>query len=313
MTTHEDRFEKRAKELKLYLVTHRRYPSRSSVSSESRSLCFWVTEQRWSYRKGKGNLPPHRVLALKGIDPDFFSVSKGRRGPKTPLSWQIFVNKNGASEKAAIENFTDHQSMQAPPTLTEDDDAPIPPETVSSNPNMTESNVADMNRTVIVRRKAAKHTLPFDLAAGELDLVPSTSQAEDIPATATKKRRLEDSISAPTDEAATNNASSDVSVGLPAAAAAEYVDADPLMDTQPNAEATRVTARWKTEEDARLTRAVANTSKKRWGKKYKTDWVAVAALVPGRTKLQCKNRWMSWIPALHDSRPNKIKWHKYSS
>jgi hypothetical protein len=106
MTSHEDRFEKRAKELKLYFVTHRRYPSRSPVpSSESRRLCLWVTEQRLSYRQG--NLLSHRVLALKGIDPDFFTVSKGRR--KTPLSWQIFVNKNGASEKAAIDNFTDHQ------------------------------------------------------------------------------------------------------------------------------------------------------------------------------------------------------------
>jgi hypothetical protein len=66
--------------------------------------------------------------------------------------------------------------MQAPPTLTEDEDeAPVPPE--------TESNDASMN-TGIVRRKAAKRTLPWDLNAGELDLVSSPpAQAEAIPAT----------------------------------------------------------------------------------------------------------------------------------
>jgi hypothetical protein len=39
---------------------------------------------------------------------------------------------------------------------------------------------------------------------------------------------------------------------------------------------------WKPEEDAKLTEAV---------KKYGTDWVPVAALVPGRTNQQCRSRW----------------------
>ena len=71
--------------------------------------------------------------------------------------------------------------MQAPPTPTGTDqaeaEAPIPIETVS-DPNI--------NRTVTLRRKAAKRTLPFDLAAEELDLV---SQDEDNPVR--KKPRLE--------------------------------------------------------------------------------------------------------------------------
>jgi hypothetical protein len=45
------------------------------------------------------------------------------------------------------------------------------------------------------------------------------------------------------------------------------------------------------EEDAKLTNAVANTSKKNWGKEFKTDWVKIATLVPGRTRRQCHCRW----------------------
>jgi myb proto-oncogene protein len=79
----------------------------------------------------------------------------------------------------------------------------------------------------------------------------------------------------------------------PAAAPADIddnddADADPGTDTQANAMAT---GSWTSEEDAKLTSAVANTHKKKIGKEYKRDWVAVAALVPGRTRSQCKNRW----------------------
>jgi hypothetical protein len=37
-------------------------------------------------------------------------------------------------------------------------------------------------------------------------------------------------------------------------------------------------------EDAKLTRAVPNTSKRQWGPEYMSYWVAIATLVPGRTK-----------------------------
>jgi hypothetical protein len=72
-----------------------------------------------------------------------------------------------------------------------------------------------------MRRKAAKRTLPWDLAAGELDLVSPPPQAEVLPAT--KKLRLEEPFSESTDEAARNTASPDVSVGLPPPAA-DYDD-----------------------------------------------------------------------------------------
>jgi hypothetical protein len=61
--------------------------------------------------------------------------------------------------------------MQNP---TDQAEASIPMETALVN---SDSN---MNRTVTVRRKAAKRIHPFDLAAEELHLVPSSPQAEDI-------------------------------------------------------------------------------------------------------------------------------------
>jgi hypothetical protein len=153
--------------------------------------------------------------------------------------------------------------------------------------NVTD-NVPDWNRIVNVRRKAAKRTHPFDLTEEELNLVPQ-EEDEDIPAR--KKPRLEEPFPTTTDEATRDAASPDVSEGLNPHAAENdgaNLDADRVSDTQPNAGAT---GRWALEEDAKLTRAVANTCKKKCGKEYKTDWVTISVLVPGRTKSQCRMRW----------------------
>jgi hypothetical protein len=48
-------------------------------------------------------------------------------------------------------------------------------------------------------------------------------------------------------------------------------------------------------EDTKLTSAVRGTYKKKCGKKYKTAWAAVAALLPGRTKRKCSDRWRGGI------------------
>jgi hypothetical protein len=88
--------------------------------------------------------------------------------------------------------------MQEP---TEDAEAFIPMETVSSNTN-TNTSRPKLNRTlaVQVRRKAAKRTLPWDLPAGELNVMsPWLPQAQEGPAA--KKPRLEDPFSASTDDA----------------------------------------------------------------------------------------------------------------
>jgi hypothetical protein len=154
---------------------------------------------------------------------------------------------------------------------------------------------ANMNRKVAARRKAAKRTNPFDLEAEELHehlMSPSLSpqEDEDIPA-ARKKPRLEVHLPTATDKAARQLASPDLSGGLPPADADNDVNADLVTDTQPNAGATRMTGQWTSEEDAKLTSAVANTPKKKWGTEYKINWDAVAALVPGRTKTQCQEKW----------------------
>jgi hypothetical protein len=171
--------------------------------------------------------------------------------------------------------------MQEP---TVDDQAPIPTENDGDDdPNW--------KRIINVRRKAAKRTLPFDLPAGELNLV--------------KRLRLEKCLPPTTGEAARKTVSTDVSVGLPPPVADnDYVNADPETDGT-----TRATGRWTTDEDAQLTRAVANTSNKKWGKEYKTDWPAVAALVPSRTKSQCKSRWVDTLdPSIDRASGRKGEW-----
>jgi hypothetical protein len=82
-------------------------------------------------------------------------------------------------------NMTASSSPNMNPT--DQAEAPIPPETGSNDPIPPEtgSNDANMNRSVKVRRKAAKRTFPFDLTIEELNVVPH------IPAR--KKRRLEES------------------------------------------------------------------------------------------------------------------------
>jgi hypothetical protein len=176
--------------------------------------------------------------------------------------------------------------MQEPAEETE---ASIPTENVRAEASIPTENVEEdpnLNVTFPVRRKAAKRTLPWDLKAGELNLMPSLSspQAEDIPAT--KKPRLEKPFSATADDATTKHSSHDTEVSLPDATAADNTDADadPVKRT-------RTSWTWTLEEDAKLKDAVMNTRKKMYNKEYRTNWVAVAALVPNRTKIQCNSRW----------------------
>jgi myb proto-oncogene protein len=82
-----------------------------------------------------------------------------------------------------------------------------------------------------------------------------------------------------------------------------------VTGTQPNAGATRATGSWTSEEDAKLTRAVANTSKKLCGKDYKTDWIVITTLVPGRTRRQCQNRWHHVLdPSIGRASGRRCKW-----
>jgi hypothetical protein len=175
--------------------------------------------------------------------------------------------------------------MQVPPTPTEDDEASLPTDHVRNGPNL--------NRTLTVRRKAAKRTLPWDLTEDEIQLALPRSQDEDT--RATKRPRLEEPLRTSTEEATTETASHATAVALsPATAAAvdhHLADPDPVLDMQPNARTTGALRHWTPEEDVKLTSAVAKTRKTKWGKKSYIDWVTITRLVPGRTKRQCTNRW----------------------
>jgi hypothetical protein len=191
--------------------------------------------------------------------------------------------------------------MQEP--TEEAEAASIPMENASNvrdgGPNLNEYSYGT---AIKVRRKVAKRTYPWDdpAPAAELNSVSPPPQAEYTPAT--KKPRLEEPepFSASADEVATKKASTDVTMSLPPPAADvddddddddddifDDANTDSVTDTQSNARATWVTRHdWTREEDAKLTNAHMYTYKKKWGEEYKTDWAAVTAAVPDRTKTQ---------------------------
>jgi hypothetical protein len=211
-------------------------------------------------------------------------------------------------DKVPISPGTVSNDANMNPTEDDEVEAPISPEAVSSSPNITVRDSPNTNLTVKVRRKAAKRTLPFDLASEELHIMPSSwsSQADDIPTVARKKPRLEEPPPTTTDEAGRKTASP--SSGLPSPAADnDDTNADAMTGTQPNAVAA---GSWTLEENAKLNIAVTNTPKKSWGKKYITDWVAVAALIPGRTRSQCMKRWNTVLdPSIDRAPPGRTgKW-----
>jgi hypothetical protein len=173
-------------------------------------------------------------------------------------------------------------------------------EEVGDDPNL-DTNAAG---SFSLRRKAAKRTLPWELVVGDLNLVSSQSQPsldEDIPAT--KKPRLEEPSSASTNEVATKISSHDTAVSLPAALT-DHADAEPVKGTQ-------ATGRWTPEEDAKLESAIMSTRKK-CGKLYRIDWVATAALVPDRTRTQCRDRWHRALNrSINRANDRTGKWSKY--
>jgi hypothetical protein len=115
---------------------------------------------------------------------------------------------------------------------------------------------------------------------------------------ATKKRRLEEEpFSASTDEAATKFSSPDTAVSLLPAAADHHTDVlDSSIDLAPGR-----AGKWAEEEDIKLKDAVQTHGGK--------DFVAIAALVPGRTKEQCYNRWHHVLDTSTDRAPgHKGSW-----
>jgi hypothetical protein len=154
------------------------------------------------------------------------------------------------------------------------DEAPIPTEPESMNLSGT---------TTTLKRKAAKRTCVTKLTAANI----KSSPEEDIPAR--KKPRLQVQASLPAIVAADADT---LNVPPDAIVAAPVASSDAASPMKPNGGAARAPHRWWTpEEDKKLASAVKTTRKKKHGKKYKIDWIAVSPLVPGRTKRQCFNRW----------------------
>jgi hypothetical protein len=219
---------------------------------------------------------------------------------------------------------TSESSMQEPLTPTEDDHKQASPSSVEHLQASIPAPVhmltgPNLNRTFTVRRKAAKRTFPWELTEDELQLASPRPQEEEEDIRETKRPRLGESFRASTDEATTEYTLHSTAVALPPPdaaadtaadtadtadtvaavaaadddtnAAAADIDPDPVTDIHPTARTTGAPRGWTTKLDAQLTSAVTKARKKKYGKKFVTSWVAVAALVPGRTERQCKNRW----------------------
>jgi hypothetical protein len=223
----------------------------------------------------------------------------------------VTVDTVGPSSLSSGINTVDLIIMQNP---IDQGDTAVPAETVmaSNAPDLMTINGPNLNRTFTARRKVAKrseswyHKPPLQNIAAPLPLSPQAV----IPAR--KKQRLEEPLPTTRDEDARKTASPDVSVGLPLATADDDDDdanEESVTDTQPNAGATGASRHWTPEEDTKLTSAVTNTCKKIWGKEYKIDWIAVAALVPGRTQGQCQSRWRYALdPSIDQMNGSEGKW-----
>jgi uncharacterized coiled-coil DUF342 family protein len=155
-------------------------------------------------------------------------------------------------------------------------------------------NSLNLNRTFTVRRKVAKRSERW---------YQNTATPLSVPAR--KKPRLEEPLPTMADEAARKTASRGSSVGLPPPTADNDNDVitDVVMDTQPNA-----TGNWTSEEDVKLTSAVANACEKKYGKEHRIDWVAVARLVQGRTQKQYWSRWRSLDPSIDGANRRTGAW-----
>jgi hypothetical protein len=177
--------------------------------------------------------------------------------------------------------------MQGLPTPTKEAEASIPTKNVreGSNPNL--------KGAFKLPRKPRKRNLPWDLPAGERNLV---SPPQDQEILAKKKPRLEEPFSAATGEATAKISSLDTTVSLHSHDGDDdhHADSDPVMDMDMdlNASATKAFRRWTVDEDTRLKKAVLVQTHD--GKTK--NWDAIAALIPGRTQTQCCSR---WYDALH--------------
>jgi hypothetical protein len=146
-----------------------------------------------------------------------------------------------------------------------------------------------------LQRKVATRTLPMMETVNHASPLLSSQVEEDIPET--KKQRLYEP-----GESSANTDPAYATIALPAS------DDD---DANTNEDPVTYTRRcyWTLEEDAKLTVAFANTRKRKWGKEYVSDFDAIAALVPGRSKKQCFSRWADFLdPSIDRTHRRTCDW-----
>jgi predicted lipoprotein with Yx(FWY)xxD motif len=113
-------------------------------------------------------------------------------------------------------------------------------------------------------------------------------QGEVVPAR--KKPRIEEPLPTPTDEATTENTSHATTVALPSSDGAPSIG-----QTTANA------GQWTTDDDKKLKDAVPTHGAK--------NWEPIAALSPGRTKVQCRKRWYNALdPSIYRATACVSKW-----
>jgi hypothetical protein len=145
-----------------------------------------------------------------------------------------------------------------------------------------------------LRRKNGIRTLPVPARAVLLPAraeppalpphPPPQLEDEDIPPAKRARLQTRDSSSAAADGVRTDSA--DDTPTYPVT----------LAVSLPSAAPSRASRRaWKAEEDAKLTKAV---------KKHGNHWVEVAAMVPGRTRVQCHTRWTQTLDPANGKKGN---------
>jgi hypothetical protein len=192
--------------------------------------------------------------------------------------------------------------------IEEPPEAIIPMEVVSSSSRSATTTTSTTTRSGLVRkvarrteswypqppRRGTRHRqLPTYFAS------LSPPQADNIPARARKKQRIKEPLPTPKarkistlrDKAARKSASPTADGDIDDAS----TDVDPVTDTLPNDGAIAANRRWTFEEDAKLTSGVTNAPKKKHYREYKTDWVAISALIAGRSAKQCSSRWDNFL------------------
>jgi hypothetical protein len=144
----------------------------------------------------------------------------------------------------------------------------------------------------VMRRKVGTKTLPWTKAA--LNHTPPPPHDEDIPAT--KKLRLQTSFSTAVEDVVDAHTSNTVTTDSPDNPV-DVAPRDNVAASLLHAETYRAPRRtWTSEADAQLADAVT---------KHGNNWIAIAAIIPGRNNKECRQRWAKSLDPSLDRKTGK--------